>query len=73
MRVQLSNGTTQWCAAIPAGGGSIPWSMFKRECWAGGSMEAYSMQAFSKLEIIVPSNSAQPTPFCVCAVSAGVY
>jgi hypothetical protein len=74
MRIDINDGVNHWCAQLPAvGGGAIPWSMFRRECWAGGVNEQYPMLPFHKMEILVPSSAAQAIPYCVCVVSVNNY
>jgi hypothetical protein len=70
MRVSLNDATTTWCANLPqAGGGMIPWSSFRTECWPGGQGTLYAMQPFLNIQIGVPSRETDPTCFCFCVVS----
>lgn len=70
MRVNLTDGTTTWCAYLPAaGGGTIPWSSFNTECWPGGQGTPYTMQPFVKVQVAAVANETDPTCFCFCIVS----
>ena len=41
MLAALTDGTTSWCAPIPAAnGGMISWSTFRTECWLGEQRHA---------------------------------
>jgi hypothetical protein len=73
MRVTLDDGSTSWCASLPAaGGGMIQWSSFRQECWPGGSGTPYAMQPFSRISIAAVSRETDPTCFCFCVTSLGV-
>jgi hypothetical protein len=70
MRVNLNDATTTWCAYLPqAGGGMIPWSSFRTECWPGGQGTAYALQPFLSVQIAAPARESEPTCFCFCVVS----
>jgi hypothetical protein len=70
MRVNLTDGTTTWCAYLPAaGGGTIPWSSFKTECWATGQGTSYTGQSIESVQIAVPATETDTTCFCFCVVS----
>jgi hypothetical protein len=70
MRVNLNDATTTWCAPLPrAGGGLIPWSSFRTECWPGGQGTPYAMQPFLNIQIAATAREAEPTCFCFCVVS----
>jgi len=70
MRVNLNDATTTWCAYLPQdGGGVIPWSSFKTECWPGGESTAYALQPFVSVQISAPARETEPTCFCFCVVS----
>lgn len=70
MRVNLTDGTTTWCAYLPAAnGGTIPWSSFKTECWPDGQGTSYAMQALKSVQIAVPASQTDNTCFCFCVVS----
>jgi hypothetical protein len=70
MRVYLSDGTTSWCAYLPAaGGGRIPWSSFNTECWPGGQGTPYAMQPLVQVLIGAVADETVATCFCFCIVS----
>jgi hypothetical protein len=72
MRVQISAGTSQWCAPMPAGGsGTIKWGDFKTMCWTGGGTAYAAGTAIEAVQIVVPS-AMTDTPFSFCLVSAAV-
>jgi len=70
MRVNLTDGTTSWCAYLPAaGGGTIPWSSFRTECWPGGQGTPYAKQPFVRVQVAAVTNGTDYTCFCFCIVS----
>jgi hypothetical protein len=70
MGVNLSDGTTTWCATLPAaGGGTIAWSSFKTECWPDGQGTSYARQPFKSVQMAVPADQTSSTCFCFCVVS----
>jgi len=68
VRVQVSAGTTRWCAALMTSGTTIPWTTFNTECWEGGMGTAYGMQAIDTVQLIVPGG-AMDAPFDITLVS----
>jgi hypothetical protein len=60
MRAQLVKGSTQWCAPLTSGT-AIPYTSFKKECWEGGAMTAYAMEAIESIQISIPGAAADAT------------
>jgi hypothetical protein len=76
MRFQIEDGAatpTTYCASVPAvPSGTIPWEMFKKECYNTPPGAAYSPTTpIAKVGIVIPSDSGTARPFCFCVLSLG--
>lgn len=72
LRVSISDGTTEWCAPLPAGGsGTVPWASFNTKCWDGSGTAYTAGTPISKVQILLPSMASTDLPFCICVVSIG--
>jgi hypothetical protein len=59
VRVQLSAGTTRWCAPLTSASATIPYAMFNTECWEGGAGTAYAKEAIDTVQLIIPGADAE--------------
>jgi hypothetical protein len=73
MRIQISNGTTDWCAQVPtANTAIIPWSMFRTLCF-GTTGTAFTMSTpVTDVQILVPGGSAAQS-YCFCVAGISTY
>jgi hypothetical protein len=77
LRAQVGDGTTNWCATLPAGGqGMIPWSSFSTVCYntSDPTNKAYTVGTpITNVEVLVPGTAAAATPFNFCLTGAASY
>jgi hypothetical protein len=72
LRVSITDGTTEWCAPLPASGmGTVPWASFNTKCWDGSGTAYTAGTPIAKVQILLPSMAATALPFCICVVSIG--
>jgi hypothetical protein len=73
MRIQITNGTTEWCAQVPtANTAMIPWSMFKTLCYGTTGTPFAMTTAITDVQILVPGGSAVQN-YCFCVQGISTY
>jgi hypothetical protein len=70
VRVQITDGTTNWCANATGTMMTIPWTMFNTKCWDPSSGMAYTAGTpITAVQLVMPADSMMARPFNWCLVS----
>jgi hypothetical protein len=76
LRVQIGDGTTNWCATLPGQTASIPWAMFSTICYntTDPKNKFYSAGTpITNLQVVVPGVDGTAITYNVCLVGASSY
>jgi hypothetical protein len=70
-RIIIDDNGSDYCAALGAATGTVPWASFNTACWnGGGTALAGAPQTATHLQFeVTASNAPAPFDFCVTAVS----
>lgn len=69
VRIDVDHNGVEYCAAITAASGTLPWSHFTAQCWTGTGAALTGPPTATYVNVAVASATSGPEPFDFCITS----